>query len=52
MSSTLEWLLAYTLFAIIIRHFNQTINLFAILSIFSLGSIAGVISMLPGGVGS
>lgn len=52
LASILEWSLAYVMFAIIIRHFNPNINLFIILSIFSLGSIAGVASMLPGGVGS
>ncbi|MDY0235663.1 MAG: bifunctional lysylphosphatidylglycerol flippase/synthetase MprF [Gudongella sp.] len=51
-ASILEWSLAYILFAIIIRYFNQDMNLYIILSIFALSSIAGVVSMLPGGVGS
>ena len=52
LASLFEWSLAYVLFAIIIRYFTQDINFYIILSIFALGSIAGVASMLPGGVGS
>lgn len=50
--SVLEWTLAYSLFLILIRHFDNTINLFTVFGIYTLASIAGIISMLPGGVGS
>jgi phosphatidylglycerol lysyltransferase len=36
----------------IIRHFNSEIGLNVILPIYTLGCIAAIISMLPGGVGS
>lgn len=52
MASILEWTLAYVLFSTILKYFDKSINLFAILGIFTLGSIAGIISMLPGGIGS
>lgn len=50
--SIFEWTLAYSLFCVIIRSFNNSINLFTVFGIFTLASIAGIISMLPGGVGS
>lgn len=50
--SIIEWTLAYSLFLVLIRHFNNTISLFTIFGIFTIASIAGIISMLPGGVGS
>lgn len=50
--SILEWTLAYTLFVSIIRNFNNSVSLFTVFGIFTLASITGIISMLPGGVGS
>lgn len=50
--STIEWLLAYSLFLYILKNFNSDINIFTVFSVFTLGSIAGIVSMLPGGVGS
>lgn len=50
--SIIEWTLAYSLFLILIIHFDNTISLFAVFGIFTIASIAGIISMLPGGVGS
>lgn len=52
MSSTLEWGVAFILFTTIIKHFNQEISPIIILGIFVLSSISGIITMLPGGVGS
>lgn len=51
-SSLFQWLLAYALFSIIIKNFNHEISLMAILGIYTLGCMAGIITMLPGGVGS
>lgn len=51
-ASIVEWTLAYSVFLMIIRLFSRDISAYAILGIFTLGSIAGIISMLPGGVGS
>lgn len=51
-ASIVEWTLAYIVFLMIIRLFSRDISSYAILGIFTLGSIAGIISMLPGGVGS
>lgn len=51
-TSLLEWLIAFILFLIIVRQFSTNINPFIVLAIFTLGSIAGIVSMLPGGVGS
>ena len=50
--SILEWTLAYTLFVSLIKGFDNSISMFTVFGIFTLGSIAGIISMLPGGVGS
>ena len=50
--SILEWTLAYTLFVCLIKSFNNSVNLFTVFGVFTLASIAGIISMLPGGVGS
>lgn len=50
--SVLEWILAYSLFLIVIRHFDITINFFTIFGIYTIASISGILSMLPGGVGS
>jgi len=50
--SVLEWCIAYLFFLVLVRHFNQSINLSVLLVVFTLASIAGIISLLPGGVGS
>jgi phosphatidylglycerol lysyltransferase len=51
-ASTIQWLFSFVLFAIILRRFNNSIGFNVILPIYTLGSIAAIISMLPGGVGS
>lgn len=50
--SAIEWLSAYFLFALIIRQFDSDINYFTILGIYTAASVAGIVSMLPGGAGS
>ena len=50
--SILEWALAFTLFLVLIRNYNNSISIFIIFGVFTLASIAGILSMLPGGVGS
>lgn len=50
--SLVEWMAAFALFAILVRQFNQNVNLNIIFTVFTLGSIAGILSLLPGGVGS
>jgi phosphatidylglycerol lysyltransferase len=50
--SFLEWFSAYLLFALIIRQFDTGINYYIILGIYSIASVAGIVSMLPGGAGS
>ena len=50
--SFVEWMTAFTLFFVIVRQFSQEVNLDIVFIIFTLGSIAGILSLLPGGVGS
>ncbi len=50
--SCLEWLIASALFIYIFRQFNTNIPLLSILGIFTLASAVGIISLLPGGIGS
>lgn len=50
--SFIEWMIAFTLFFVIVRQFSQSVNLSIIFVIFTLGSIAGILSLLPSGVGS
>lgn len=50
--SILEWVLACVLFYTIISYFEKDFNIMAVMSIFVLSSIAGILSFLPGGVGS
>lgn len=50
--STIEWLLAFSLFFYILKNFNNNLDIFKVFSIFTIASIAGIVSMLPGGVGS
>lgn len=50
--SFIEWMVAFALFFIIIRQFSQMTNVYIIFTVFTLGSIAGILSLLPGGVGS
>ena len=50
--SFLEWFSAYLLFAFIFRQFSKETNMWIILGVFTLASIAGIASMLPGGAGS
>ncbi len=51
-ASVFEWILAYIVFLTIIRIFDKDISIYGVMGIFILGSIAGIASMLPGGVGS
>ncbi|WP_313757009.1 bifunctional lysylphosphatidylglycerol flippase/synthetase MprF [Tissierella sp.] len=50
--SFIDWIVAFSLFFTIVRQFNKTVNLDIIFIIFTLGSIAGILSLLPSGVGS
>lgn len=50
--SFIEWMVAYIFFAFIVRQFNGQVNMYSILGIYTLASIAGIASMLPGGAGS
>ncbi len=49
--SAINWGLTLIFFAVILRHFNNVKPL-VIFSVFTFASMAGIISMLPGGVGS
>jgi len=51
-ASLLEWLAAFLFFSYIIKQFDSSINLYNVLGIFTLASVAGIASMLPGGAGS
>ena len=50
--SFLEWMMASIFFIYIVRQFNIGISLYIIFGIFTLASVAGIISLLPGGIGS
>jgi len=50
--SFLEWFSAYILFVFIVRQFCKDLDVFIILGIFTLASVTGIASMLPGGAGS
>lgn len=50
--SFFEWVSAYFLFALIIRQFDAGINYYIILGVYTIASVAGIVSMLPGGAGS
>lgn len=50
--SFLEWFSAYLLFVYIVRQFSQDTDAFIILGVFTLASVVGIASMLPGGAGS
>lgn len=50
--SFLEWFSAYIFFAFIVRQFSKDLDVFVILGVFTLASVAGIASMLPGGAGS
>ncbi|WP_353092681.1 bifunctional lysylphosphatidylglycerol flippase/synthetase MprF [Tissierella praeacuta] len=50
--SFIDWSIAFTLFLSIVRQFNQSINFSIVFIIFVLGSITGILSLLPSGVGS
>lgn len=52
LASIVNSVILYTLFFMIIRQFNSNINLLPCLVIFTLASITGIVSMLPGGLGS
>lgn len=47
-----EWFIAYLFFAFIIRQFNNSMDAYAILGVYTLASVAGIASLLPGGAGS
>ena len=50
--SFLEWFMASIFFIYILRQFNTEISFYNIFGIFTLASVAGIISLLPGGIGS
>ncbi|HHX60235.1 MAG TPA: bifunctional lysylphosphatidylglycerol flippase/synthetase MprF [Epulopiscium sp.] len=50
--SFLEWFIASVFFIYIVRQFNTDISVYGLLGVFTLASVAGVISLLPGGIGS
>ena len=50
--SILEWLLAGVLFFALVTYFHQDQSFLDILSVFAIASAAGILSLLPGGVGS
>lgn len=50
--SFIDWMVAFTLFFILVRQFSSGSNSYIIFTVFTLGSIAGILSLLPGGVGS
>lgn len=50
--SFLEWFSAYLFFEFIIRQFSGNMDVFITLGIFTMASVTGIVSMLPGGAGS
>lgn len=50
--SILEWLLAGFLFYNLVTYFENDLSFFNILSLFAIASVAGILSFMPGGVGS
>lgn len=50
--SILEWLLAGFLFYNLVLYFHHDASFYDILSIFAIASAAGILSFMPGGVGS
>ena len=50
--SVLEWILACALFYTLAFYFYRDLSFINIMSIFAISSIAGILSFLPGGVGS
>lgn len=50
--STLDWLLAALLFYLISVEFHAPVTFFEAMSIYSISTALGVVSMIPGGVGS
>ncbi len=50
--SFLEWFMASVFFIVILRQFNTDISVYSVFGIFTLASVAGIISLLPGGIGS
>lgn len=52
LASSIEWLFAFLLFFLISRAFGLDVGAYKLFIAFTLASIAGILSMLPGGVGS
>lgn len=50
--SFIDWMVAFTLFFVLVRQFSQSANPYVIFTVFTVGSVAGILSLLPGGVGS
>ena len=50
--SVLEWFLAGILFFALVTYFHKDLSFINILSIFTIASAAGILSFIPGGVGS
>lgn len=51
-SSLFEWLIAFLLFYSLTRYVDGSNSIFNIFTVFTLASTAGILSLLPGGVGS
>lgn len=51
-TSILEWFLAAVLFYTLVSYFSSRLPFFSILSIFVIASAAGILSFIPGGIGS
>lgn len=51
-TSIIEWIFAGLLFYILSWYFKNDINLPNVISVYTLAAIAGILSFLPGGVGS
>lgn len=52
LGSLLEWLLAFFLIYTLAIYFGYSKSIFTLLTIFSLSSIMGIVSLLPGGIGA
>jgi len=50
--SILEWLFASLLFYLLVSYFNHGQSFLNIMSVFAIASSAGIVSFIPGGVGS
>jgi uncharacterized membrane protein YbhN (UPF0104 family) len=47
-ASFLDWFFAYLFFVFIVKQFNKNIDVYIILEVFTLASVAGIASLLQG----